>query len=592
MGVFALILLAGAVFGGPVLGSAQPAYADVDDFTFESMTADYTLSTADDGTSRLHVVETFVAVFPETDQNRGMRRVIPDRYNGQPLNPTLISITDERGASRPSEVDTDGDYAMTSRATGYVHGAQTYVFTYTLEHVVWDFPDTGLEFYWDVNGVDWAQPFGQITARLHLDASLADELTGNLACYQGSQGAETPCADIAQTSDAAGVVVTARAEQVAPGETLTMAVGLDDDAFEAFDTSFAASGWSWLQTGALALSAGAVGTAVWTRRRFLRDAPGRPTIIAEYTPPRGVDALESAVLLGKRAKGIPAEVLEQAVVGSIRILEGEKTWYGRVPLVAELVDATRADANGQILLRGLFGGGGPGTRFTFGRQDRGLSRAAQSILADASKDLRERGFVRPVSAWAYARAPFFAFVALAGVVVAGILAMESGVSSALPGVLIGVAVVATIAAIIVIAKQPLTAAGAEVRDHLAGLREFIEWAEADRIRMLQSPGGAERVGVDVSSPTQMLKLYEPLLPYAVVFGQEKEWSQLLSQLYTNTGAVGPVWYVGAAGFNASSFASGIGSLSAAASASSSTSGGSGGGGGAGGGGGGGGGGGV
>ena len=57
----------------------------VDDFTFDSFDADYTLTRADDGTSRLRAVETIVAVFPETDQNRGIRRAIPDTYQGQPL---------------------------------------------------------------------------------------------------------------------------------------------------------------------------------------------------------------------------------------------------------------------------------------------------------------------------------------------------------------------------------------------------------------------------------------------------------------------------------------------------------------------------
>src|SRR3546814_4876123 len=88
----------------------------------------------------------------------------------------------------------------------------------------------------------------------------------------------------------------------------------------------------------------------------------------------------------------------------------------------------------------------------------------------------------------------------------------------------------------------------------------------------------------------MLQLYEPLLPYAVVFGQEKQWADRLAVLYDSTGT--PGWYVGTSGFSAASFASGIGSLSASATSASSTSGGSSGGGSAGGGGGGGGGGGV
>ena len=93
-----------------------------------------------------------------------------------------------------------------------------------------------------------------------------------------------------------------------------------------------------------------------TRARTLRDEPGRPTIIAEYTPPRGIDALESAVLLGRTTKAIPAEVLEQAVVGSIRIVEGERRWFGGTRLKAQLIDPSRADGDGRMLLDGLFPG--------------------------------------------------------------------------------------------------------------------------------------------------------------------------------------------------------------------------------------------
>ncbi|MET0811726.1 MAG: DUF2207 domain-containing protein, partial [Microbacterium sp.] len=172
----------------------------------------------------------------------------------------------------------------------------------------------------------------------------------------------------------------------------------------------------------------------------------------------------------------------------------------------------------------------------------------------------------------------------------GFAALDGGVDVIVPLMVMVVSTLVVIAVIALVSRKPLTAKGAEVRDHLEGLKIFIEWAEADRIRMLQSPAGAERMRVDVNDPRQMLELYETLLPYAVVFGQEKEWAKQLAVLYGVGNA--PLWYAGTGGFDASSFSSGISNLSASSSSSSSTSGGSGGGGSAGGGGGGGGGGGV
>ena len=106
--------------------------------------------------------------------------------------------------------------------------------------------------------------------------------------------------------------------------------------------------------------------------------------------------------------------------------------------------------------------------------------------------------------------------------------------------------------------------------------------------MLQSPTGAEKQG-------DVVKIYEKLLPYAVLFNLEKQWAVELGKYYVDEA---PDYYTGSGAFNAALFASGIGAISSTAatsysgSASSSSSGGSGGGGSSGGGGGGGGGGGV
>lgn len=113
-----------AVALGVLVGAPSAANADVEDFSFDSLTVDYTLTRAEDGTSRMRVVEEFVARFPETDQNRGIRRVIPDEYDGQPLRPSLESAVDAEGD--PWEVvetdDGEDGLVVTARSEDYVHG--------------------------------------------------------------------------------------------------------------------------------------------------------------------------------------------------------------------------------------------------------------------------------------------------------------------------------------------------------------------------------------------------------------------------------------------------------------------------------------
>jgi hypothetical protein len=76
---------------------------------------------------------------------------------------------------------------------------------------------------------------------------------------------------------------------------------------------------------------------------------------------------------------------------------------------------------------------------------------------------------------------------------------------------------------------PLPAANPTV-DHLWGIYDYIALAEKDRLAFLQSPQGAE-LRQDASINAQVLVLNEKLLPYAVLFGLEKEWVRELGTRY-------------------------------------------------------------
>ncbi len=96
-----------------------------------------------------------------------MRRAIPGDYQGAPTDVSILSVTDENGAPRPFDVETDdeGFVLVTSREDGFVHGRQTYVFTYTQRNVTRYFADTNDdEFFWDTNGTGWSQAFGSVSA--------------------------------------------------------------------------------------------------------------------------------------------------------------------------------------------------------------------------------------------------------------------------------------------------------------------------------------------------------------------------------------------------------------------------------------------
>ena len=104
--------------------------------------------------------------------------------------------------------------------------------------------------------------------------------------------------------------------------------------------------------------------------------------------------------------------------------------------------------------------------------------------------------------------------------------------------------------------------GVAEHDHLKGLELYMKMAEADRIKMLQSPDGAEKTSIDPTDKKQLVKLYESLLPYAVLFGLEKQWAQEFAKLYEQP----PDWYGGSAAFNAAAFSHAVGGFNSAAAA--------------------------
>jgi uncharacterized membrane protein YgcG len=603
--LLAAAFAAALVLSGGASALASPGHPDgiirvgVDDFTFDSFSADYYLDTDADGRSTLKTVETFVANFPEFDQNHGMRRAIPETYDGRPTDVVLQSVTDENGVPRPVDTESDsGILLVTSRADSFVHGKQTYVFTYTQHNVTKFFANTNDdEFYWDTNGTAWAQSFGTVSARVHVPDALSESITGEAACYQGYEASTTPC-EISKQRESGETVFSANASDLSAFQNMTVVVVFAPHTFVPRDDSYFGSPTGVLQ--ALAVIAG-FGAAIWAivlRFTIYANGRGRPTIIAEYTPPKDLDLITAAVILKKTRRAAAAQFVDFAVKRTIRVVQIEAPGFftTRSEYLLELRDATGLEGPPLQLADALFGYQlVPGTSYMMSGKDIVLSEKVRGIIQSAASSaqqhgLRKRGLLR------HALLPaFISILAVIGTFSFGITLLEDSRGGWTPGLLILAAILAMLIVFGTVFRTPLSDKGAELRDHLEGLKLYIRLAEADRLQMLQSPEGAEREAISTSDPRVIVDLYEKLLPYAVLFHLEREWAEELGKYYTDTP---PDWYSGSGAFNASVFASSIGSMSASAassysgSSSSSSSGGSGGGGSSGGGGGGGGGGGV
>ncbi len=577
---FALTLALAAGFAlslTPTAAIATALKSDVSDFTFDSFDADYTLSREADGTATLEVVETIVARFPDFDQNRGIIRAIPDDYDGVPLNTTINGVTDANGDPVYYEPYYAGGFVELALGTDeFVRGVQTYVISYTQQNVVRSFDDTASdEFYWDVNGTGWQQPFGEVSATVTLAPDVAEALTGNAACYVGAFGEDEQC-----TIDDDGTTFTASATDLAPGETVTVAIGFDPDTFLTPDPVRPIAPppppplpwWMHLVSGGLGLaSAGALVASIVSRVRAGGGAKGRGVIIPQYTEPSGIDILQSAQLLGRSTSAIPAAVVRLAVRKNLRIL-AYSVEKDAAPYTLQYLSDDRTDVLDRAVLTALFGRTrDAGELREYGTYDSALGARLTKLSTEARASLVTEGFQRKPSGIGFGWLTVVAqmVIGFAAFITVGISVEVFNDASPFALLAIPVTFVAGIVAF-ALALRPLqlTEKGREARDHLEGMKLYLTVAEQDRLRMLQSPQGAERI--DVGDELELVKLYEKLLPWAVVWGVEDQWMREL-ELHVAALDETPDWFVGRSGFEVALFASAVRGMTATTTAPASSS---------------------
>jgi uncharacterized membrane protein YgcG len=147
---------------------------------------------------------------------------------------------------------------------------------------------------------------------------------------------------------------------------------------------------------------------------------------------------------------------------------------------------------------------------------------------------------------------------LLGTIVLVAIGIVGAIFSGLAGFLLGpgaffFGIIGVIVAAVAARKRPsLSPLGAETVDYLLGMKMYMDLAEKDRFAVLQSATGAERI--DVGDGKQVVKLYEKLLPWAVIWGIEDSWARELEIQLQQTGEQLD-WYQGNAPFQAYLFTS-------------------------------------
>ncbi|WP_243074000.1 DUF2207 domain-containing protein [Microbacterium sp. SS28] len=572
----AAVFVAGAVglSVAPAAAASIPAAAPVavragvDDFVYDSFEADYWLGRDPGGQSELFTTETLVAHFPETDQNKGIIRWLPKADSGIAHDTQVVSVTGAGGAAIPwwTEEDEDFVYVLTGDDS-YVHGAQTYVISYTMSDVVLHYADTEAdEFYWDTIGTDHAQPFASVRANVHVLGSAGlGILPDRVFCYTGPAESTERC-DIQPSSGAEPTdAVTAWAfenaitgasdmqlsfsaadDGLGPDENVTVAIGFEQGTFNAPTPPPPPPypWWEWILP-VLGLLAGFGGIVfVIVVKAFLRRNPDGDPVIVQYAPPVDESPTLSAGVLGVPAKALAAHVVDLAVRDKVEITaKGDRDDAEDFSVV--LRDDSGLEHDDRRIVTTLFGkDAAPGDRVDLGEFARKPPVRAVTYVRRIDDATVDRGYRSKTPKWVGAvrgAAQFGGFV-VAMLLVFFLDAVPSVLTDlgALGGWINLLAILSAFGAFIILPffgfpQTTLTLAGGKHKTYLEGIREYLRLAEEDRLRFAQTPQNADLVSSGVrafgdapnASGADVVNLYERLLPYAVLFGMQREWVEVI-----------------------------------------------------------------
>ena len=522
-----------AVLVGSVLAVAlfaPAAHADVNDFLIERFDADYSLSNSDrQGT--LKIKETIDVNF--SDQNHGILRAIPDHYKKHRLQMEVGDVKVDGAGAKWSSYTSNGNTVLKIGDPGRtITGQHRYEINYTLHNVISFYGDHD-ELYWDINGDQWQQTAQQVAVALHLPDGLS--VSREPVCYTGSFGGTGhDC-----TVDTTGALVSVESSRPLEAyQTMTIVVGFKKGYFAPaawYETAgeYAATAAKFL-TPLLLIG----GTAFIHWRRYGRDPKGRRVTVPEYEAPEGLKAIEAGTIADFRTdnRDITATIIDLAIRGYIKIIE---TVHDRKILKDTKAYSLRLENTDykdlayfeKMLLRAIFTREEKGEEVDLNTLKYKLSATATSLQKEVKDDLVARGYFRKTPVSTTAR---FVLTLLAEFVAVIILAVifKGG------AVILGIAAATIVAMVFIILLPSRTPQGVAAKESIMGLKMYLEVAESERIKKLQSPDAP--YAPESAEPKKTVELFEKLLPYAMVLGVEQKWAEKFADIYRTP----PDWYQG------------------------------------------------
>ncbi|HPI66953.1 MAG TPA: DUF2207 domain-containing protein [bacterium] len=426
-----------------------------------------------------------------------------------------------------------------------VNGEKVYVITYRVEGALNYFEDHD-ELYWNVTGNDWQVNMrGTIKAQIELPNNFSEQDEINYNCYTGIKGAQEKDCQVEWAENKLEISYT-KLELIA-GQGLTVAVGWPKGLVN--QPSQTDKIWKVIKDNGIVLLPILIFIGLYLYwRRYGRDPEGQGTIVPEYEPPKGMLPAEGEVVYKEAADtpGITATIIDLARRGYLILKEKDdkvlglkisNDWQliktennnGLIGFEEKLFKAIFQEKK-EMLLSELK------SEFEITHQIRTVKEDICQLAAEKKwfvknpQKARLKFTVISVLILFALFFPFYLFLILNP----GILTIGSFIITVLLIVFWG-------------ALMPKrTKEGVLMKEKLEGFKLFLSMTEKDRVKFHFSPS---------AHPEK----FAEYLPWAIIFGVEKEWAEV----FRGIDLPQPDWYEGkwTGNFTALALANSLGSFS-------------------------------
>jgi uncharacterized membrane protein YgcG len=515
----------------------------------------------------------------------GITRTIPlVNSKNKPIKIEVVSITDENGnPSKYTTSKTNGSFTIKiGDPDRMISSLKEYNISYHVFGGIAYYDDFD-EIYWNATGNEWQVSILKSEAKVILPNNI---FPLKQACYYGKSGSTVNC-KISESNTFSPDV------SLGEKEGLTIAVSFPKGAVAVYKVNEESAVSGYIKTFWPVVIP--ILVFIFMFLRWLkkgRDPKGTGVIIAQYDVLDNLTPLEVGGIINDEIKNenISAEIIYLATKGFIKIKQIDPDCDNYLCLIKNKdyeftllkKEGILVNSFDKIIIRAIFGENGDVGGVS-------LLSTLNNSFYKSIKDINNYAINSLLNKKYYLNLPkiklHFSFI-LVGLWLVfifngfmGVLGGNDSRSIIFKIILSASIILSTIIFIVFNRLMPAKSKkGVLAKEHLLGLKEYLQIAERDRLNFH-------------NAPDKKPEIFENLLPFAMVFGVEELWAKEFENVFVNQ----PNWYEGSNNFNVVKFGNDIAvfskltssSLSSSSNSSGAGSSGSGGGGSSGGGGGGG-----